>query len=81
MLFITRIYLPTIKRLLVIFLHELFFICRKMDAYIGRRVSLDCGGLGFYQGTITKMEEGAITIRDAFHDGKAVTQFKEVTLE
>ena len=53
-----------------------------MDSYVGRRVSLDCGPMGFYQGTIVRAsEEGTITIRDAVHDGKPVTQFPEVTLE
>ena len=38
----------------------------------GKPVSLDCGSLGFFQGTIENldMQEETLTIKDVFKNGK-----------
>ncbi|XP_040581350.1 enhancer of mRNA-decapping protein 3 [Lepeophtheirus salmonis] len=46
------------------------------SAWIGRRVSLNCGPLGFYQGIVKSIQlgESTITIRDVFQNGVSSTQ-------
>ena len=45
---------------------------------IGKAVSMDCGGLGFYQGVIDSfnLEEQTITIKNAVQNGKTVDRPK-----
>ncbi len=49
--------------------------------FVGKSVSLDCGGLGFYQGFIKsiQLEEQMITLEKVFKDGKA-SQHPSVTI-
>lgn len=51
------------------------------DEWIGKRVSLNCGGLGFYQGIIAslQLDESTITIREPFQNGVRC-QLPSVTL-
>ena len=46
-----------------------------MDTYLGKTVSLDCGGIGQFQGVIDSVHldgEQTITLKNAFQDGKPI---------
>lgn len=49
--------------------------------WLGKGVSVDCGGLGFFQGVISsvQLDEQTITLKKAFHNGVA-TQTSTVSL-
>ena len=51
------------------------------EDWVGCRVSLDCGGLGFFQGVICRINLGeqTVTIEKPFQNGLAV-KFPEITL-
>lgn len=52
-----------------------------MDEYVGCRVSLDCGQMGFFQGVINRinLQEQTVTLEKPFENGLAC-KFPEVTL-
>jgi len=52
-----------------------------MDEYLGCRVSLDCGDMGFYQGVISKisLEEQSVSLDKPFANGLAC-KFPQVTI-
>ena len=43
------------------------------DGWLGKTVSLDCGGIGFFQGVIDSvhLDEQTITLKNAFQNGVA----------
>ena len=46
-----------------------------MDGFLGKTVSLDCGGIGHFQGVIDSVHldgEQTITLKNAFQDGKPI---------
>ena len=51
------------------------------EDWVGCRVSLDCGGLGFFQGVICRINLGdqTVTIEKPFQNGLAC-KFPEITL-
>ena len=51
------------------------------EDWVGCRVSLDCAGLGFFQGVICRINLGeqTVTIEKPFQNGLAV-KFPEITL-
>jgi hypothetical protein len=51
------------------------------EDWVGCRVSLDCGGLGFFQGVICwiNLGEQTVTIEEPFQNGLAC-MFPEITL-
>lgn len=54
---------------------------RMSEDWLGCRVSLDCGGLGFFQGDICtiSLEEQTITLRNSFQNGLPC-KYPEITL-
>lgn len=53
-----------------------------MEAFLGKTVSLDCGGIGHFQGVIDSVHldgEQTITLKNAFQDGKPI-QMTSITI-